>query len=229
MYPNDRPPTHVSRGTQRLVALLRERGSATASEVAAALGIGVVAARARLRILEAGGLAERSLVRRPLGRPVARFALTSGAEPFFPKRYEELAEHLLDAIEEEWGAEAVERVFQRWEDRLHAALDATLPKEPKARLGALAAHQNKHGFMATSRADSEGVALIERSCPVLAIATRHPAICRHEAALFGRTLGWRTALESCQATGDTACVFRIGRAPARGEEKPPRRNRDGKE
>ncbi|HEX7078298.1 MAG TPA: helix-turn-helix domain-containing protein [Candidatus Eisenbacteria bacterium] len=214
-------PREIGRASRRLVETLRLRGPLTAAELAEALEVGGAAVRPHLRALEAGGLVERVEERRPVGRPVARYQLTPRADEGFPKRYELLATSLLEAIADEWGPEGIERVLQRWEDALSARLDQALPSEPRARLDALAAHQNQHGFMASVRRDAEGVALVERNCPIAAAAARHPEICRHEAALFGRTLRWKTSLVACRATGDPACVFRVGRAPARSAAEPP--------
>lgn len=200
---------------QRVLFAIRSGGPSTAAEIARAIGTGGVAARAHLRALEAAGFVRRAVERRPVGRPVSRFHLTPRAEERFPKRYDFLANRLIEAIVSERGAEGLERILQRWEDGLHETLDASLPAEPRARLAALAAHQNAYGFMAEARDDESGVALVERNCPILAVAARHPEICRHEAALFGRTLRWKTALVACQATGDQACVFRIGRSRAK--------------
>lgn len=211
----------LGRAPRRLIETLRLRGPLTAAELAGAHGVGGAAVRPQLRALEAAGLVQRVEERRRVGRPVARFQLTPQADERFPKRYELLATRLLEAIAEEWGPEGIERVLKRWEDVLHARLDETLPGEPLARLEALAAHQNEYGFMASVRRDAEGVALVERNCPIAAAAARHPEICRHEAALFGRTLRWKTSLVACRATGDSACVFRVGRAPARPAAGPP--------
>ena len=199
---------------KRLLTTIRLRGPLTAAELAREHGVGGATVRAQLRALEAAALVERSSERRPIGRPVARFGLTGRAEAHFPKRYETLARRLFEAIAEEWGADGIERILTRWENELHERFEARLPKEPRARLEALSAHQNENGFMASVRSDAEGVALVERNCPILAVATRHPEICRHEAALFGRALRWKTTLVSCQATGGAACVFQVGRAPA---------------
>jgi predicted ArsR family transcriptional regulator len=223
------PQSEVGRASRRLLETLRLRGPLTAAELARAHDVGGAAVRPHLRALEAGGLVERVEERRPVGRPVARYRLTLRADERFPKRYELLATSLLEAIAEEWGPEGIERVLRRWEDALHARLDEVLPAEPRARLDALAAHQNEHGFMASVRRDADGVALVERNCPIAAAAARHPEICRHEAALFGRTLRWKTSLVACRATGDAACVFRVGRAPARGAAEPPSETPERKE
>lgn len=195
----------------RIARTLRLRGPLTAAEISREHGCGVVAVRAQLRNMESAGFVTRSAERRAIGRPVSRYALTPGAEDFFPKRYDQFAERLVDAVVEEFGEEGLERILARWEDRLVRRFEATLPTEPGARLDVLASHQTQNGFMASVQRDEEGVALIERNCPIAAVAARYPQICRHEAALFSRTLKWKTTLRACQATGDAVCVFQIGR------------------
>lgn len=211
-----RHPNGDGTPADRIAETLRLRGPLTAAEIATEHGCGVVAVRSQLRNLEAGGYVARSSEHRPIGRPVSRYALTENAESLFPKRYDFFSSHLVAAIVEEFGEEGLLRIFERWEHDLHRRLDADLPAAPAERLESLVRHQTENGFMASVREDEDGVALVERNCPIVAIATRYPQICRHEAALFGRTLKWKASLESCQATGDAACVFRIGRPPRKG-------------
>lgn len=199
----------------RIAETLRLRGPLTAAEIASEHGCGVVAVRSQLRNMQAAGFVARSTERRPIGRPVARYGLTGQAETLFPKRYDVFSARLTEAIVREFGEEGLNQILERWAEDLHQKLDATLPRDPEERLEALARHQTENGFMASVRRDEDGVALVERNCPIVAIAARHPQICRHEAALFGRTLQWKTTLRACQATGDAACVFQVGRAPAR--------------
>jgi predicted ArsR family transcriptional regulator len=208
----ERQPGTAPLARDRILLLLRVNGPRTAEELAARLGVGPAAVRAQLRGLESAGLVARSVETRPIGRPVGRYGLTSRADALFPKRYEMFASHLLDAIVAESGPEGLRRILARWEEELAARLDAELPQEPAARLAALAAHQTEHGFMAEVTKDADGFAIVERNCPIAEIARRHPEICDHEAALFGRTLKWKTTLVSCHARGGGTCVFRIGRA-----------------
>ncbi|HLQ65894.1 MAG TPA: hypothetical protein VK123_01530 [Candidatus Limnocylindrales bacterium] len=200
----------------RIAETLRMRGPLTAADIAADHGCGVVAVRSQLRNLEAAGLVARTTERRPIGRPVSRYRLTGEAESLFPKRYDVFAARLTESVIREFGEDGLNRILARWEDDLHQRFDATLPANPSERLQALARHQTENGFMASVRTDEDGVALVERNCPIVAIAARYPQICRHEAALFGRTLKWKTTLQSCQATGDAVCVFQIGRAVKKG-------------
>jgi predicted ArsR family transcriptional regulator len=214
-------PASDATPADRIAKTLRLRGPSTAAEISSEHGCGVVAVRAQLRNMESAGYVTRAAERRAIGRPVSRYALAPGAEGFFPKRYDKLAERLVDAVVEEFGEEGLERILARWEEGLVRRFEATLPTEPSARLDALASHQTQNGFMASVQRDEDGVALVERNCPIAAVASRYPQICRHEAALFSRTLKWKTTLRACQATGDAVCVFQIGRGRSPESGRPP--------
>src|SRR5512138_2880883 len=130
----------------KVLRVLRLEGPRTAEDLAGRLGIGAVSVRALLRRLQAAGLVAREFEPRPVGRPVGRYRLTPAADALFPKQYEAFAAELLDTVVGELGPGALETVLASWEDRLHAHLDARLPRDPAARLAALAEHQSEHGF-----------------------------------------------------------------------------------
>jgi predicted ArsR family transcriptional regulator len=208
-------PANVTKPKTHVLELLRLHGPLSGRDLAQRLGVRPVSARATLRLLESAGLVTRTVEPHRAsgrGRPVGRYCLTPAADALFPKQYETFAANLLDSVVAELGPEALATVLASWEDRLHAHLDTQLPRDPAARLQALAQHQSAHGFMAEVKRDEAGVTLIERNCPIATLAAKHPEICDHEAALFSRTLGWKANLVSCQAWGDGVCAFRVGRA-----------------
>lgn len=204
-------------GGGRVLQVLKQHGPQTARELARRLGLGPVVVRAHLRNLLAHGLVTHEVARQPIGRPTRRFRLTAAAAPHFPQQYARIASHFAEALVAEAGAEALERTFTRWEDALHQRLDGELPKEPEARIAALAAHQARYGFMASEHREGEEAVILERNCPIAELAVRHPEICRHEAALFGRLLGGPVTLARCQALGDLVCMFRV--VPGRSSRK----------
>jgi predicted ArsR family transcriptional regulator len=201
----------VSDGPQRrILETLKLRGPLTARELSDLRGGGTVAMRAHLRNLLAAGLVAHEEERQSVGRPVRRHRLTPAADGQFPKHYDLLAVKLAETVAAELGHEALVRVLRRWLDELHPYLDARLPGDFDARLQALAKHQSSFGFMASVRKERDGVAVVERNCPVAKVASRFPQICDHEAALFERVLDKDVELGCCQARGDALCEFRIG-------------------
>lgn len=195
---------------RRILETLRLRGPLTARELAGLRGGGTVAMRVHLRNLLASRLVAHEEERPSVGRPARRYRLTPAADAQFPKHYDLLAVKLADTVAAELGEAALIRVLRRWLDELHPYLEARLPSDFDARLEALAKHQSSFGFMASVRKERDGVAVVERNCPVAKVASRFPQICDHEAALFERVLGKKVALGCCQARGDALCEFRIG-------------------
>lgn len=205
-------PVRDAGSERRILDALKRHGPSTASELAALLGPGPVAMRAHLRRLLAAGLVSYEEERRAVGRPVRRFRTTRAADALSAQGYPGFAVALAEAVVAEWGEGGLARALDRSSARLEGDLRATLPSEPSDRLRALAAAQSSSGFMASAEETVGGSVLVERRCPVAAIAARFPILCEHEAALHGRVLGREVALRTCRARGDETCRFAIGPA-----------------
>jgi predicted ArsR family transcriptional regulator len=83
---------------QQLLVLLKRAGGVTIEEAAGALSIASMTARQHLFGLERDGLVESEKVKRNTGRPHYLFRLTPKGEDMFPRRYDILAQLLLDEI-----------------------------------------------------------------------------------------------------------------------------------
>ena len=83
---------------QQILTLLKRTGSATVEEAAGALAVASMTARQHLVGLERDGLIEAQKVKRSNGRPHYLYTLTLRGEETFPRRYDLLAEILLDEI-----------------------------------------------------------------------------------------------------------------------------------
>jgi predicted ArsR family transcriptional regulator len=81
---------------QQLLVLLKRTGSVTVEEAAGALSVASMTARQHLVGLERDGLVQADRVKRSTGRPHYLYTLTSKAEEMFPRRYDLLAQVLLD-------------------------------------------------------------------------------------------------------------------------------------
>lgn len=191
----------------RVLEALRRSGGATADELARELGGGAVSMRVHLRNLLAAGLVDAEEERREVGRPVRRFRLTASADSSFPKQYELFAVALADAVADLLGPQALEAVLDNWMSRLEPYLEARLPEDPDERVEALAKHQSAFGFMASVKSGKGEKLLLERNCPIAAVAVRFPVICEREAELFARLTGRKVTLRCCQAKGDAVCEF----------------------
>ncbi|HET9595131.1 MAG TPA: hypothetical protein VFP65_06105 [Anaeromyxobacteraceae bacterium] len=201
---------HVGGSERRILETLKRHGPKTAGELSTLVGGGAVGLRSHLRRLHAAGLVTHEEERRPLGRPVRRFRVTQAADALFAQGYDSLAVALSEAVVAEWGEHGLERILGRWSAGLERDLGARLPAGPTQRLDALAAAQSRSGFMASVERRAGGAVLVERNCPIAAVASRFPVLCEHEAALHRRVLGRGVTLRSCCARGDEVCRFEIG-------------------
>ncbi len=111
---------------QQILVLMKRTGSATVEEAACALALASMTARQHLVGLERDGLVQSEKVKRATGRPHYLYTLTPKGEDMFPRRYDLLAQLLLDELgvlspSDIEGLSASERrslLIQRVADRL---------------------------------------------------------------------------------------------------------------
>jgi predicted ArsR family transcriptional regulator len=185
----------------------------TAEELHRELDISQVAVRQHLSSLEAEGSITVSVERRGLGRPSHRYMLTAHGDENFPRRYDALANDLLDELRAWQGEEAVEKLLSRHRDREQANLMPRMQdKSLGARLNELARTQTEAGFMTEISQDGpDTFALVKHNCAFCAVARNHPDVCcKSEPELIQHLLGdVEVVQESAIVDGDHACRFRI--------------------
>jgi|SRR5581483_9472482 len=111
---------------QQILVLLKRTGTVTVEEAAGALSLASMTARQHLIGLERDGLVRSEKVKRATGRPHFVYMLTPKGEDMFPRRYDLLAQLLLDEmgmlsprdIEGLSASEKRSLVVQRIADRL---------------------------------------------------------------------------------------------------------------
>lgn len=187
----------------RILQILREKGEATAVELAARLGLRAVTVRHHLRVLRESGLIRESRVHRSgRGRPRIVFALTEAADRLFPRNYEGLVRHLLPAA---GSPEALREVARRMSQA--ARLEGL---EGKARLAAVVTFLNEKGYLARLEQPAEGAAILDiRNCPYLEVARDQTALCTMDLALIEELVGGPVEPLACILHGDPACRYRL--------------------
>jgi predicted ArsR family transcriptional regulator len=83
---------------QQILVLLKRTGTVTVEEAAGALSLASMTARQHLIGLERDGLVRSEKVKRATGRPHFVYMLTAKGEDMFPRRYDLLAQLLLDEM-----------------------------------------------------------------------------------------------------------------------------------
>jgi len=204
---------HDGSTRQSVLKLLKTKGSATATELAALLGLTDMAVRRHLAALEQDGYIVPVTVRQPMGRPAKLYQLTEVAEHFFPKNYHLLMLDLLEELESHAdGGDAVGQLFEARRRKLLGRYASRMEGKPlHERVAELADIQNAGGYMVEVEKDSDAAYMLhEYNCPIAQVAGRYQQACQCELALFRDLLETEVERTECLAKGGGKCTYRIG-------------------
>ena len=204
------------RTRDRLLMLLKMRDGLSTKALAKALHISVPAVRQHLRSLGDEVVAQSEV--NGVGRPAQIWRLTETAQHRFPDTHGELTVKILESVEKQLGAAALDRVI---EDRSQE--NAALYSERLAgvstlqgKLQRLAQIRSDEGYMAQVEKTDAGWRLIENHCPICAAATHCQGFCRTELEVFRQVLG--AGVKICRSEylleGDSRCTYEITPADA---------------
>lgn len=205
-----------SRTSDRLLMLLKTRGSLTTRALAEQLGISVPAVRQHLHGLE--GLVQCETVRQGVGRPAQCWRLTPAGQARFPDTHAEMTVRLIGFIQDSLGTGALETVLERSYQQSLEAYQARL--RPLRSLGGrvrrLAEIRAEEGYMAETHRRGSGWVLVEHHCPICAAAAACQGFCSNELALFRAVLGDEAEVERTEylLDGGERCAYFISRRPA---------------
>ena len=135
---------------QAILRLLKQQGPSDSETLAAQLDISAMAVRQHLYALHTQRLVTYQEEQRPIGRPAKMWCLTPAAESHFPDAHAGLSVNLLNAAEQTFGQEGVQRLVTRCaKQQIADYRSRILARAPlQARLGALISIRNEEGFMA---------------------------------------------------------------------------------
>lgn len=206
----------IPRTRQRILWFIKTHGAARAETIGNTVEISISGVRQHLTALEAEGLLSHSEVRDGPGRPRYLYSLTGAAETFFPTGYAQLANELLDGLDEEDPA-LLGRLIER---RVQRRLDALRPRVAQLPFGervlAIAALMDQDGFLVAveTRADGSYV-LVERNCAMLSVARKYGQICSSEMDLLQKLLPEATIQRiKYMIAGQSSCAYLIERHAA---------------
>ncbi|WP_442791506.1 helix-turn-helix transcriptional regulator [Micromonospora sp. NBC_01813] len=205
------------RTRDRLVALLLERGAATAAQLGVELGLSPAAIRRHLDAMSADGdvLARDAPPRdnRRRGRPAKVFRLTDTARSRHGRyRYDGMAAAALRWIAGNGGEAAVEAFAAAQVEGLEARCRAAIEgagDDPIARAEALASALSAEGYAANASTIASGGQLCQHHCPVAHVAAEFPQLCEAETAVISRLIGTHVQRLATIAHGDGVCTTHI--------------------
>jgi predicted ArsR family transcriptional regulator len=192
----------------RIIGLLRS-SQRTVNELAEALHLTDNAVRSHLSTLERDGLVQQSGVRPGLRKPHAIYELTAEAEQLFPKAYAPLLNQVLEVISEQFPPEAAEAMLREVGRRLAADyLPATRNKDWDERVQLTQKVFGDLGGLAEIKKQDGRVFICGESCPLAAVSSTHPQVCRMVETLIGEITG--AVAHACCKYGTTPqCCFEI--------------------
>ncbi|WP_435924978.1 helix-turn-helix transcriptional regulator [Paenibacillus sp. DYY-L-2] len=197
----------------RILQMMKTSGPLSTKEITDRLGITEMAVRRHLGTMERDGLIESKMVRKTSGRPTAVYGLTELAEGMFPKKYHTLTLDLLGELENEFGKESVNLLFDRRKHKLTRLYESEMAgKDLPEKVQKLAEIQNENGYMTECGQNEQGdYVLMEHNCPISQIANRYNHACECELKLFESLLDTKVERTECLAQDGQRCVYVIKR------------------
>jgi predicted ArsR family transcriptional regulator len=194
----------------KIVAELRERGTASAADLAAVFGLSPNAIRQQLVVLERDGLVEERAVRRGPTKPTLEFSLTGKADSLFPQHYDKMLAAVLREVKAQYGEPAVGAIFDRIAER---AAERTKEKvtatDPEGKVAQLTAVLREQGVVAEYSLVDGGFLLQEHTCPYSGVVKEHPEVCSVIHHVMDETLGGEHEQIESLATGGKSCTFQL--------------------
>lgn len=164
-----------------ILDVIKRRGEADAEVISARLGITPSGTRQQLTALERDGLITHRRDRDGRGRPRHVYTLTAAGDALFPRNYVDLANELLEYVEDEDPA-LLARIFdKRARRRLERGLARTAGLPFREKVQMVARILDEDGYLADFDERPDGVYVItEHNCAVLAVAQKYRHACSTE-------------------------------------------------
>jgi len=194
----------------KIVAELRERGSASAADLAALFGLSPNAVRQQLVVLERDGLVAERSVRRGPTKPTLEFSLTAEADKLFPQQYDKMLSAVLREVKDTYGKPAIDQIFgaigRRAVEKTKARVTAS---DAEGRVAQLTEFLREDGVVAEYSLIDGGFMLEEHNCPYSDVVHEHPEVCSVIHKVLDETIGGEHQQVESRVTGGKSCKFEL--------------------
>ncbi|WP_424192110.1 helix-turn-helix transcriptional regulator [Ampullimonas aquatilis] len=188
-----------------LESLLHHPDGMSVEELVNDLEISTNAVRQHLAALERDNMIERA-GQRPTGRrPEMCYALTAHGQEAFPRRYRQLAEHLIEEICETIGPDALAATMQKMGTKAGKQVGNGL-----AKTDSVAALLREAGYDAQQTPDQPDE-VVAHNCVFHRLAERYPAVCQYDLAFMAAATGAEIEHKECIIRQDSVCRFKFVR------------------
>jgi len=195
---------------QQIVDFLRRQGRATVKELDAHLGLTSTGVRQHLTVLEREGLVEAQEERGHVGRPALVYRLTAKGDALYPKKYDQLANVLLEEVRELAGSQALQTLLHRVAGRFAEPYRARLEDKSLAeRVDEAARIIRERGSEADCVQEGDGWLIRQSTCPFPQVAGQNSCVCALDVEFVRQLTGADARLTTSLLRGDQACTYRI--------------------
>jgi predicted ArsR family transcriptional regulator len=208
----------VSSTKSQILALLKRSGGSSVDDLTRSLGLAPMTVRQHLTQLERDSLVSAREVRRATGRPHFVYSLTAGGDEMFPRRYDVLAELILQEVallepqdiadlDEKHRMELVlERVAERVAADHRPRFEGKTLNQRVELLTQLL--QEESGFAEFERTD-KGWEVRDYNCAYHKLVDSNPNVCHWHLTLMQKLLGESVWHERSLCAGSECCRFLI--------------------
>lgn len=174
----------------KIIELLKTRGSLTAKVLAQELALTTMGVRQHMLALEESGDVDFEDVKAARGRPTRYWSLTRQSDERFADRHDELTVQLIDSVIAVFGEDGLEKLIADREASSMRTYRLALADQfgVEAKLTKLAILRSNEGYMASVASEDDFFWLLENHCPICAAATKCQNFCRSELQLFQHLL-----------------------------------------
>jgi len=200
----------------QILALLKRSGGSTIEELASSLSLARMTVRQHLATLERDNLVTAREVRRATGRPHFLYTLTDKGEETFPKRYDRLADMIIDEvalldsreIEGLSSAEKKNLLFRKLAHRLAQQYASRVEgKCLEERVQAVAEILQLESGFAEWRKLEHGFEILDYNCAYRKVAENQDDVCAWHLELLNQLLGGAVRAGEFQSHGGDLCRF----------------------
>jgi predicted ArsR family transcriptional regulator len=208
---------------EQILSHLKRSGGSTVDELASEFGLARMTVRQHLTGLERDGVVHAHEKKGKSGRPRMVFALSDRGEELFPKRYDRLADLVLNeaarltadeiaGLDEDGRKRLLlqkmaERVYSEHETKVR---DKSLPE----RVELVADILREEGGLADWTSADDRFEIVDYNCVYRRVVDSHPGVCDWHISLLGRLLGSKVECSQFMSKGAESCRFVVRDASA---------------
>lgn len=191
-----------------ILQLLKRRGRATVDELSKALNMTLMGVRLHLVVLDRDGYVKRTTVREKPGRPALVYSLTPKAEEIFPKRYDLLAEKLLDSLQDRGGTSLAGAVLASAARSMATTLmDKVDGATLEQRVESVSRILDQFGSFASWERVEDGFLLHHYNCLFYSVAQQNREVCSVDQLFLKEMLGVEVEQRGSLLDGAGRCSF----------------------